>query len=144
MALTKIGVRGFLGCSGLQNIYLLSTTPPKIYGDDPCFDEAVFSNANLNVPKGSKNTYATADGWKSFKNIKEFDATHIGDVTDGDVKVSVSGGSITVTGAPEKAPVSVYDAAGQKVYSGTETTITVSGAGVYIVTVAGKRVKVKM
>ena len=60
--------RAFFNCSSLESINVLSETPPFIYDNS-------FSNytTTLIVPKGTKEIYQNAQGWKNFKNIKDSD-----------------------------------------------------------------------
>ena len=64
------------------------------------------------------------------------------------VGVRVVGGSLVVTGAPEGASVAVYDLAGRRVMASALNGHTVDlpslTPGVYIATVAGKSVKVRL
>ena len=63
-----IGVSAFNGCSSLTSVTVDIQQPLVI-------SASIFSNlanATLYVPKGSKNTYAEANAWKEFKEIKEF------------------------------------------------------------------------
>ena len=54
----------FSGCNALESVNALSNTPPFLYDNS-------FSNYSLtlNVPKGCKEAYQSAQGWKNFKNI---------------------------------------------------------------------------
>ncbi len=68
-SVTSIGRCAFVRCSGLMSIYSLNPEPPSC-------GISVFSNVPkkscvLYVPKGSKEAYSTAKGWKSFKHIEE-------------------------------------------------------------------------
>ena len=85
------------------------------------------------------------DGWKDFKNIVEFDPTAIEDIAENAPAFEITGGGIQLTAAEGKA-VDVYTAAGALVekinsYAGEEITLV---KGVYIVSVGGKAVKVKL
>jgi len=73
---TAIGSGAFSGCSGLTELVSLAPIPPVC-------NAGVFGNVDkslctLKVPKGSKDAYSQADGWKDFvDNIQEVDMTGI-------------------------------------------------------------------
>ena len=72
----------FADCDNLKVIRVLSTTPKKIHEDAFCFDNtAIYSNATLYVPFGTKSLYASADVWKNFKNIVEMEQEKIERIT---------------------------------------------------------------
>ena len=101
--ITEIGSKAFNWCDNLEEIELpsnLQTIGEEAFGYSrnlktiKCFmekpiaiDESVFSTqfywgiATLYVPFGTKSLYASADVWKNFKNIVEFDPTGIDDIT---------------------------------------------------------------
>jgi len=56
----------FANCSSLELIEALPTNPPFLYDNS-------FSNFSvpLKVPKGCKEAYQTAQGWKNFTNISD-------------------------------------------------------------------------
>ena len=58
----------FSGCNRLEKVKALPDTPPFLYDNS-------FSNFSvpLEVPKGCKDVYLTAEGWKNFTNISESD-----------------------------------------------------------------------
>lgn len=67
--LTNIAPDAFTGYSTMVNVISYMEAPVSITG------EYTFSNrseATLYVPEGTKATYEAANGWKEFKNIKEF------------------------------------------------------------------------
>ena len=53
----------------LDSLFLLNETPPNAKG----FSNKQYLHCNLFVPKGSKTAYQSADVWKNFWNILEFD-----------------------------------------------------------------------
>ena len=68
------------GWDKIRIIRLFSPTPLKTSK----FAEDVYNDAVLYVPEGSLELYQTAEIWKEFKNIQEFDTTGIDNVvTDG-------------------------------------------------------------
>lgn len=68
-SVTSIEAEAFWGCRDLQEIFVNNTTPPTV-GTDGFFGVDK-STCKLYVPIGSKEAYATADGWKDFQNIEE-------------------------------------------------------------------------
>ena len=74
-SVAKIGDEAFAYCSTLNGLVCLASMPPAC-------GVAVFrgmdkSLCTLKVPKGSKDAYRQADGWKEFPNIEEVDVTGI-------------------------------------------------------------------
>jgi hypothetical protein len=98
----KIGVRAFSGCSGLVSVSfpnsLNSIDYDAFFGcggltsvisnmEDPCsinsqcFDEDVFKNSTLYVPRGTTAKYKSTDYWSKFFLIQERESTGIDNVT---------------------------------------------------------------
>lgn len=67
-----IGEYAFGGSSDVSDIYVYSILPPQI-------SATTFANyeAKLYVPVGRKGSYANADYWENFSDIKEIDASGI-------------------------------------------------------------------
>ncbi len=86
---TSIGNYAFYNCTGLTEIVSLASIPPIC--NDGVFGYVDKSLCTLKVPKGSKDAYRQADGWKEFPNIEEVDVTGIEAVT----AESVSNAEIT-------------------------------------------------
>ena len=63
--------RAFLRCTNITEIMVDATTPPNIVKGS--FDTSLFTKATLKVPVGVLATYQTADVWKDFYCIEEFD-----------------------------------------------------------------------
>lgn len=78
-SVTSIGEDAFLDCYRLTNITSLSKTPPVINNSDT-FDN--YNSATLYVPSGTKSAYSTAEYWKKFTNIVEFEMSY--ELTDGE------------------------------------------------------------
>ena len=79
-SVTSIGSYAFNGCSGLTSVKVGMETPLTIYS-------GTFSNranATLYVPAGSKAAYQSANYWKDFKEIVEYEANI--SFTDANVK----------------------------------------------------------
>jgi len=70
-SVTSIGSRAFMDCSELQKVY---SKVEDVFGiNKNTFDTNTYNNAKLYVPIGKKAAYQSADGWKNFTNIEEFD-----------------------------------------------------------------------
>ena len=75
-SVTSIGQSAFRNCSGLTEIVSLASIPPVCNAG--VFENVDKSLCTLKVPKGSKDAYSQADGWKDFvDNIEEVDVTGI-------------------------------------------------------------------
>ncbi|MDY6438342.1 MAG: leucine-rich repeat domain-containing protein [Prevotella sp.] len=81
-SVTTIGNFAFSGCS-LTELVCYAETPP--FCDYIILEGVNTSLCTLKVPKGSKDAYRQADGWKEFPNIEEVDVTGIEAVTAEDV-----------------------------------------------------------
>lgn len=68
--LKSVDYNSIYGCSKLQTLTCQAKTPPSIVMGKS-FDGSLLSNTILIVPKGCKNQYKEAKGWKEFKKIKE-------------------------------------------------------------------------
>ena len=66
-SVSNIGSEILYYCNNLKEIICTNTTPPTT--DKKSFDGV--RTATLYVPVGSKDAYASADGWSYFSNIKE-------------------------------------------------------------------------
>ena len=73
--MTNIDEDAFDGCSGLTELVILASIPPICKA--VVFGNVDKSLCTLKVPKGSKDAYRQADGWKEFPNIEEVDVTAI-------------------------------------------------------------------
>jgi hypothetical protein len=67
--LTTIKAATFAACDALTSINLKGTVPYTLELEN--FNESIFNNCILIVPKGSLELYRNADGWKNFVNIVE-------------------------------------------------------------------------
>ena len=70
-----IGQEAFSDCTGLTELVSLASIPPIC--DAGVFENVDKSLCTLKVPKGSKDAYSQAYGWKDFVNIEEVDVTAI-------------------------------------------------------------------
>ncbi len=57
----------FCGCSGIGSICSDIMVPPQC--DDDTFDDVDKEVCELYIPDGSEEAYASAGGWKGFKNV---------------------------------------------------------------------------
>lgn len=99
----------------------------------------------LYVPLGSLSAYQTADVWKNFWDIQEFDVTGIDDVNTNDIAIAVTANGIALSDADGKV-VAIYSANGALVekietYTGEEIVLD---KGVYVVCVGNKTIKVRL
>ena len=69
-SVTSIGNEAFSGCSELKKIICESVIPPTVYDYYQAFSNVT---ATLYVPVGSKEAYASAEGWNVFTNIVEME-----------------------------------------------------------------------
>jgi hypothetical protein len=70
--LSAIGPNAFYGCTNLDKIISLNRTAPQVE-NNIAFNEEVMQTATLYVPKGSKEAYSTAECWKDFVHIEEYE-----------------------------------------------------------------------
>ncbi len=113
-SVNKIELNAFRNCGNLTAVYVPWETPIKITA------KSVFpqkSNgtilANLYVPEGTLDLYKSANIWKKFQNIQEYDATGIGNLfmdNGSDVIYNLQGQKVTSTKAGQ-----IYIKAGNKV-----------------------------
>ena len=135
-SVTNISEGAFYGCSGLKLIDVYAKMPPFCRN-------VVFYNVNkqtckLVVPGKSLEAYKSATTWKDFYNI----TAGIDGTKADEVKVTATGDEITITGAAGDAVVEVYGVNGALVYRGNDKSVAVPSAGIYVVRVAGRTIKV--
>ena len=68
-SVTSIGRYALQGCNGLTSVISKMENPCSIYSD--CFDQDVFYNTTLYVPKGTTDKYKSTDYWSRFVFIEE-------------------------------------------------------------------------
>ena len=89
-SVTSIGVSAFEGCSELDTIICLATTPPFI--NSWTFDSY---DCILLIPKGTLDAYENHKYWNSFKNIKEIKENYtITTSVNDEIMGSVSDGGV--------------------------------------------------
>ena len=130
-AVNSVGNRAFYGCLSLRTVRVDNPEPPVAYANT--FSADTYLNATLSVPSGSQEAYNMAECWYNFRNKEDDDA----------LNVYFDGSELIVDGAGDDAVVEVYNIAGQRVYSGTATSIALD-RGLYIVRVAGSTFKVAL
>ena len=140
-AVNSVGNRAFYGCLSLRTVRVDNPEPPVAYANT--FSVDTYLNATLSVPSGSQEAYNMAECWYNFRNKEEFPFGSVEAVGDDALNVYFDGSELIVDGAGDDAVVDVYNIAGQRVYSGTATSIALD-RGLYIVRVAGSTFKVAL
>ena len=69
---TYIGQSAFDDCPAITSVICLAYTPPTM-GNSAVFSDAVYSNATLYVRRPLVSTYRSADWWKNFSTIRDWD-----------------------------------------------------------------------
>lgn len=131
---SNIGIYAFAYCDGLQEIRTFATNPPVI-------DPSTFDNYTLPlyVPVGCTGAYQEAENWSDFTNIVEMPSS-IESISDSNMHIYVVDRTLHVENNEEA--YQVYTAAGQLVYTGRDTTVSLIEAGVYIVLTEDRAQKV--
>ena len=104
-----------------------------------------YKNVILYVPLGSLSAYQSADVWKEFNNIEEFNVTGIYKIDANGIDIEVTANGISLSDANGKA-VAIYSANGtiiekKDTYTGEEIMLD---KGIHIVRVGNKSIKVKI
>ena len=68
--------------------------------------------------------YKAKEGWKRFADIEETVGDAIADIKTMPALIQANGGVLNITGAPEGAAISVYDASGKQLSTSTATNST--------------------
>ena len=71
----SIGSKAFAGCEKINEIKVALEKPIK--GSDDIFDDAVYDNATLYIPNGTKSLYEKREPWNIFFYIVEMDFTGV-------------------------------------------------------------------
>ena len=140
-AVNSVGNWAFYGCLSLRTVRVDNPEPPVAYANT--FSVDTYLNATLSVPSGSQEAYNMAECWYNFRNKEEFPFGSVGTIGDDALNVYFDGSELIVDGAGDDAVVDVYNIAGQRVYSGTATSIALD-RGLYIVRMAGSTFKVAL
>lgn len=141
-SVVSFGSSVFKYCDNLKSIYMMGAIPPTV--KENTFTEENYVFATVYVPTGTSNAYKTADIWKTFFNIKEFDATAIENIHT-EAAITISDDGISLSSVNGK-PVAIYTTTGALVekidsYTGEEIVLD---KGVYIVRTGNKTIKVKL
>lgn len=136
-----IGEYAFDACLNLTEIYVMSKEPAEVAPNNN------FRNFSptLYVPQGTLAIYQTADVWKNFRNIQEFDDTGIDDIKASDIAIETTANGISLTNADGKQ-IAVYTTNGTLIanidkYKGEEITLE---KGIYILIVDKNAVKIRL
>ena len=140
-SVTSIEQAAFEDCSGLANVYLSGENPPTVGSKN--FATEQYMNIQLYVPEGALATYQTAETWKNFGKIQEFDVTGINEFIEETPAIEYTADGVALTNAIGKN-VAVYTASGSQVvnienYSGENITLD---KGYYIIAVNDKSAKI--
>lgn len=132
----------FKKCSLLKEVVVKNSTPPT--GAE--FSSSAYSNATLIVPDNTVSLFQVADGWKEFLVILDETSAGIEPITiSNNCPVSVSKDGILYEGDYDVF-ILICGIDGKCQYSGIVSsgqTIALS-KGIYIVTLDGKSIKVKI
>lgn len=80
---TNVHHRFFYYTPTMSNCYVSAMTPPVVSEEFSSPTMTFFKKCTLHVPKGTKNQYAAAEGWKLFEKIvDDASTTAIQEVTD--------------------------------------------------------------
>ena len=112
----SIGDNAFAGCNKIYDIKVGAKKP--IGGNLNIFANAVYDNATLYIPNGTKSLYDKREPWNRFFYIKEMDFTGIEDVYDEvkDENVKLKGVCYDMQGRVVENPTSgIYIIDGKKV-----------------------------
>jgi len=84
-----------MSCSALVNVKVEWMTPIEV--ESTVFNQCPLSRASLQVPNGTKDKYAAAEGWKKFNKIVEYETSGIATIP-----------------ADDTVPQQIYDLSGRK------------------------------
>ena len=112
----------FIGCKNITTIYSRNPVPPT----NAIFDQMVYLNAEVKVPKGSLEAYQADTNWRNFWNISEMDFSDVDNVMD-----------------DAQAEVDVYNLQGGRMRKGVKRSEATQGLpqGIYIIN--GEKILVK-
>ena len=129
-----IGAKAFEKDEALTQVVCLNPTPAA--GAE--FPQKVYQEAELIVPDGALEAYKAAPGWKEFLSIRTVGIDNT--LADGnDTQITLYGNRLTISG---NAEATVYTAAGQAIYKGTNGEVELPSRGLYIVSANGKAHKI--
>ena len=123
------GDDAFEGCTAVETLTVMGSVMPTVPSDKftsitlfspipletPEFANKVYRNATVYVPGGSLERYQTADVWKNFWYIEEFDPTGIEDVVMEEMDAPIYNiKGERVSGTRENLPAGMYIQKGKK------------------------------
>ena len=139
-----------LSNSKIKKLLVEATTPP-ICAED-AFESAGLMHYNglnvselqlngvLYIPEGSYNEYASADVWKDFRTIVEFDPSQNNATNEvkGNENISIwaNNNVIIINNLDPETLVRIYNTKGESIYCGYSNRVIVDTNGIYLV-VAG-------
>ena len=139
-SIKTIGDNAFFSCH-LRDFFIANPVPPS--AGNYCFYFAC-DYATLHIPKNSKKTYLESSTWSKFRNIVEYDASGIENVTSEEgIRFSVSGGVLTVTGV-DGAMIEIYDMSGRRVYEGVSPVVSGLPRGIYLLKAGNRTAKIRI
>lgn len=141
----------FSWTSPLRSITCEATVPPVLQMTtdkngveyNMAWNDEVYTQATLYVPKGCVDAYRQAPEWSRFTKIQEINSGIDGVEAECGVSISTQGEEIIIEGA-ESPRVDVYDASGRKVYTGTGNRIRPALKGVFVVVCEGVSAKIAL
>lgn len=104
------------------------------------WNDEVYTQATLFVPKESIQAYKEAREWKRFTKIEPIE-TGVNSIESENVTIAAVGGKINISGT-ENPYVEVYNISGAKIYAGNTNTVEPGMKGIYIVRCGSKTAKV--
>ena len=117
-SVTSIGERAFTACANLNTLTVGAKIPPTV-NNKLGLGSQQYGTVRLQVPEGSKAMYQSADEWKKFFNIEEFDPTGIADITldakDYNLPIYNLQGT-RMTEDRENLPTGIYIQGGKKIF----------------------------
>ena len=144
---TSIGVDAF-AFSGLSTLTVRWTTPLTLSSSNNPFGNLNTSNVTLRVPTGSRGRYQSANIWRNFGTIVEYDPTAIEAVETQTLKAYTSNGILHITGLTSGNPLYIYNLSGQLIYKGIAKSenenIPLNVFGIFIVETGDQRMKIVM
>ena len=86
-SVTSIGSYAFCNCLGLNSIYTYSPVPVDLSLSNYVFNGVNKTTCTLNVPRNSKTAYQSANQWKDFLVMSEFDNTAVPVLLEGGIRI---------------------------------------------------------
>ena len=135
----NIGSGAFSNCTSLASLHTFSTAPLDLSNSYSVFSQ-IPTTCTLYVPKGSLSLYQSANQWKDFSNIVEFDATAVSNPKNVNLKVfyNQATGLLQLNGIDSSASVLVYDLNGKlcvckTIIPGESLPVQNLAKGIYVV-----------